>query len=91
MWDGSPAARTSLPLRWMLWRHAEVGSMRNRTLESQQQGNTSECPRGARMALKHYSDNEAVRSRGDGLVSTPIYLVHFFLSSSGWGEIKILS
>ena len=24
----------------------------------------SECPRGARMALKDYSDDEAVRSRG---------------------------
>ena len=31
---------------------------------------TSECPRGARMALKDYSDNEAVRSRGQDLVST---------------------
>ena len=27
-------------------------------------------PRRARMALKDYSDNEAVRSRGQGLVST---------------------
>ena len=31
---------------------------------------TSECPRGVRVALKDYSDNEAVRSRGQDLVST---------------------
>ena len=30
----------------------------------------SECPRGAWMALKDYSDNEAVRSTGQDLVST---------------------
>lgn len=29
----------------------------------------SECPRGAGMALKDYSDNEAARSRGWDLVS----------------------
>ena len=28
------------------------------------------APRGARMALKDYSGNEAIRSREDGLVST---------------------
>ena len=31
---------------------------------------TSECPLGARIDLKDYSDNEAVRSRGQDLVST---------------------
>ena len=30
----------------------------------------SECPRGARKALKDCSGNEAVRSRGEDLVST---------------------
>ena len=33
-------------------------------------GIISECPRGTRMALNDYSDNEAVRSRGQDLVST---------------------
>ena len=40
---------------------------------SQQRGTrmiSKECPRGARMALKDYGDNEAVRSRGQDLVST---------------------
>ena len=31
---------------------------------------TSECPLGARIDLKDYSDNEEVRSRGQDLVST---------------------
>ena len=41
--------------------------------------NLKECPRGARMALKDYSDNEAVRSRGQDLVSTPFSL--FFVGA----------
>ena len=48
--------------RWVVWR--------NHTIGGQQRGLSGECARGARMALKDYSDNEAVRSRGQDLVST---------------------
>ena len=37
---------------------------------------TSEYPRGARTALKDYSDNEAVRSRGQDLVSTVLLTIN---------------
>ena len=41
---------------------------------------TSEYPRGVRMALKDYSDNEAIRSRGQDLVSTDfVYFMWFLL------------
>ena len=72
-----------------VWRHAEVGYVRNRTLEGQRRGITPECPRGARTALKNYSDNEAVRCRGLGLVSTEnvflnlIFRCRFFVGLVG--------
>ena len=58
--------------------------MRGRSLKGHQRGNTSECPRGSRMALKDYSDNEAVRSRGYGtrMVSAVLQLYIFFVSWS---------
>ena len=74
VWDGSPAAGRYLVVRWEVWRHTEVGCTRNRTLGGQHRGYPQECPRGARITLKDYSDNEAVRSRGQGLVSTPRHL-----------------
>ena len=62
LWGGSPLAGYFF-FRWILWRHTEVGYVRNRTLEGQRLGNTLECPRGARMVVKGYSHDEAVRSR----------------------------
>ena len=42
------------------------------------------------MALKHYSDNEAVRSRGHDLVSTPGTSNKYALISSGIrGKIRL--
>ena len=40
MWDGSPFAGFLSLME--VWRHTEVGYVRNRTLEGQQRGNTSE-------------------------------------------------
>ena len=37
-----------------VWRHTEVGCAAYHTLVSQQREDISECPRGARMALKDY-------------------------------------
>ena len=53
---------------WVVWRY--------HALASQRRGHSQECPRGARMALKDYSDNEAVRSRGQDLVSTVTSVVN---------------
>ena len=84
LWDGSPKAGKPLYLNGGKETHTEMGvnSTRSRTLESAT-STTSECPRGARMALKDCSDNEAVRSRGQDLVSTInmiffVYLDHRF-------------
>ena len=76
MWDGSPAAGRSLRLRGGVETHrgelyAEPHARGSATRI------TPECPRGARMALKGYSDNEAVRSRGQDLVSTLLFIFYF--------------
>ena len=68
MWDGSPAAGKSLrekggveTHRGELYAQPYARGSATRT--------TSERPRGARIDLKDYSNNEAVRSRGQDLVS----------------------
>ena len=47
-----------------------MGYKRNRKLGGSAMRITSERPRGARMDLKDYCDNDPVRSRGQDLVST---------------------
>ena len=69
LWDGSPAAGKSLRQKGGVETHqgglyAKPHDRGSATMI------TSEFPREARMALKDYSDNEAVRSRGQDLVST---------------------
>ena len=66
MWDGSPSlsdGRCGDTPRWVVWRNRTLGAGSATRI-------ISECPRGARMAFKDYSDNEPVRSRGQGLLST---------------------
>ena len=62
--------QVDLFVRGEVWRHTEVSCTRNRNLGGSATRITPECPPGAKMALKDYSDNEAVRSRGQDLVST---------------------
>ena len=67
-----------------VWRHTEVSRTRNRTLGGRQRRNTSEWPRGARMALKDCSDNEAVRSRDRA------WYPHRFNRVSGSAETTVI-
>ena len=47
----------------LVWRHTEVGYVRNRTLEGQRRGNISASASRSQDDLKDYSDKEAVQSR----------------------------
>ena len=76
MWEGSPLAGTVssavgryLCCRWV-WRHTEVDCVAQASSLGSSRKMVSECPGGARMVFKDFSDNEAVRSRGQDLVST---------------------
>ena len=69
LWDGSPAAGKSLRQKGGVETHqgglyAKPHDRGSATMI------TSEFPREARMALKDYSDNEAVRTKRQDLVYT---------------------
>ena len=73
MWDDSPAAGRSLYQMGGVETHrGGLYGVTTLTLGGQQRKYSQEYPRGARMTLKDYSDKEAVRSRGQDLVSTLI-------------------
>ena len=67
-WDGSSAAGKSPCQKGGVETHRGVVRVTARSGVSNEDI-TSECPRGARMALKGHRDNEAVRSRGQDLRS----------------------
>ena len=71
IWDGSPAAGKSLCQKGGVETH-RGGLYAEPHARGSPTRITSERPRGARMALKYYIDNETVRSRGQDLVSTSI-------------------